>query len=721
MSFYNLITTPTPKIHSCDNVENIINELINCEIISSGKGDKKINYYNVPCAFDIETTSFYERDEKRAIMYVWQIGLNGYVVVGRTWDEFINLINKLVDKLNLSHSKRLVIYVHNLSYEFQFMRKWLKFNEVFAIDSRKVAKAVTDDGIEFRCSYILTGKSLKKVGDDLNKYKIHKMVGDLNYNLIRNCNTILSKKEMMYCINDVRVVMALIQEKIETDGNIAKIPLTKTSYVRRLVRNACLFKSEKTHKGNTANKQFKTYKSLMSDLKIDGASEYHLLKRAFQGGYTHASPFHVNDVCLNVGSFDFTSSYPYVMLSELFPMSSGKKVNVTSTYIFNDYLKKYCCIFDIKFYGLKSKVNYDYYISSSKCFEKSNVVECNGRVVSADYITTTITDIDFDIIKKHYTWDKIALGTFYIYNRGRLPFEIIDCILKLYEDKTALKGVKGSEVDYLLSKELLNSCYGMIVTDICREEQIYENDEWQEPTLLNYDEKINDYNNDFKRFLFYPWGLYVTAYARRNLWLGVDEFGKTYDYIYSDTDSIKCLNPVKHLHFIEKYNTLVEKKLKRAAEFYNIDFNRYQPSTIKGEKKLIGVWDNEGNKDTYIAYKAFKTLGAKRYMILDNKYNLSLTVSGLNKKVTVPYLIKEYGKYGAFQHFNDNLYIEKSATGKQTHTYIDTDIIGTITDYNGVSAEYHEKSYIHLEESDYSLGLNQDFIDFVERIKIIIM
>ena len=194
MNFYNLITTPIPKIHSCDNVDIIINELINCDIISSGRGDKKINYYNIPCAFDIETTSFYERDEKKAIMYVWQLGLNGHVVVGRTWCEFINLIDKLVENLNLSHSKRLIIYVHNLSYEFQCMRKWLKFNEVFAIDSRKVVKAVTIDGIEFRCSYILTGKSLKKVGDDLNKYKIQKMVGDLDYTLMRNCNTILSKK-----------------------------------------------------------------------------------------------------------------------------------------------------------------------------------------------------------------------------------------------------------------------------------------------------------------------------------------------------------------------------------------------------------------------------------------------------------------------------------------------------------------------------------------------
>ena len=30
----------------------------------------KLKYYNVPCAFDIETTSFYAKDEKRACMYL---------------------------------------------------------------------------------------------------------------------------------------------------------------------------------------------------------------------------------------------------------------------------------------------------------------------------------------------------------------------------------------------------------------------------------------------------------------------------------------------------------------------------------------------------------------------------------------------------------------------------------------------------------------------------
>lgn len=645
--------------------------------------------------------------------------INGIVYVGRTWEDLILFCHNMVDTLELSYNRRLVIYVHNLSYEFQFIRKWFEWNNVFAIDNRKVVRALTTSGIEFRCSYLLTGKSLNKVGKDLTTFKILKMVGDLDYSLKRNSLTHLSSKELMYCINDVRVVTALIAEKIQQDGNITKIPFTKTSYVRRYVKNKCLYSQSTAHKGSSVNNAFKSYRALMKDLTVT-VDEYATLKRAFQGGFTHANPLWSGEICYNVGSFDFTSSYPYVMLSERYPMSKGKRVRIKDTATFNDYLSKYCCIFDIKFTNLKAKHLYDNYISFSKCSKIINETLSNGRVVSADELITTITDIDYDIIKNNYTWDSIALGTTYIYDKEYLPRPIFESVLELYRDKTTLKGIRGREVDYMLAKENLNSCYGMIVTDICREEHNYINNEWEDNDDINYNDDIANYNDDMWRVLFYPWGVFVTAYARRNLWLGIHEFGRTNDYIYSDTDSIKCLNPSKHIDFIKHYNKLVLTKLKRAAKHHNLSIEEFKPRTQKGVEKLIGVWDNEGN-DNYIAYKAFKTLGAKRYMILDNDYKLSITVSGLNKHVTVPYLIEKYGKYGAFKAFNEGLYIPVNSTGKNTHTYIDTEISGYLTDYQGNIDRYNERSYIHLEEQDYTLSINQNYLDYIDNVKYIIM
>ena len=86
-------------------------------------------------------------------MYVWQLGLNGYVIVGRTWGEFQETINTITATLQLNEKKRLMIFVHNLSYEFQFICKRFNWFKVFAIDLRTPIYAITDSFIEFRCSY----------------------------------------------------------------------------------------------------------------------------------------------------------------------------------------------------------------------------------------------------------------------------------------------------------------------------------------------------------------------------------------------------------------------------------------------------------------------------------------------------------------------------------------------------------------------------------------
>lgn len=194
---------------------------------------KDVTYYNTPVAFDIETTSFMENDEKRAIMYVWQFEFNTIVTTGRTWDEFFQLLMQISDILSLSENKRIVIYVHNLAFEFQFMREWIHWDEVFSTEKNNPIFA-RYGGIEFKDSLILSGGlSLKKIGENLIKYPIRKMDGDLDYSLIRNSVTPLTEKEWKYCENDVRVLSAYIQEKIETDGDITSIPLTNTGYVRR--------------------------------------------------------------------------------------------------------------------------------------------------------------------------------------------------------------------------------------------------------------------------------------------------------------------------------------------------------------------------------------------------------------------------------------------------------------------------------------------------------
>ena len=250
--------------------------------------NKKISYYNVPAAFDIETSSFYINGEKKACMYVWQFGILNWVTYGRTWEEFDTFMSVLSTVLQLNEDLRLVVYVHNFAYEFQWMRKRIHWDKLFFLDKRKPVYGISG-GYEYRCSLKLSGKSLAKVGQDLQKYPVQKRVGDLDYSLVRTYKTPLTQEEWGYCEADIRVLLAYIQEKIEADGDITLIPLTNTGYVRNYCRKACF-------------KRWKRYKNLMSELILT-PEEYSQLKRVFAGGFTHANAHYSRRVVVHVGSF----------------------------------------------------------------------------------------------------------------------------------------------------------------------------------------------------------------------------------------------------------------------------------------------------------------------------------------------------------------------------------------------------------------------------------
>lgn len=668
---------------------------------------KNGGYYviNVPCAFDIETSSFYENGEKRCLMYVWQFAFNGYVFIGRTWKQFTQFLNQLSIVLNVSMDNRLYIYVHNLSYEFQFMRKWLEWENIFATAERKPLKALTVEGYEFRDSYILSGYNLAKTAEQLNQYSVKKLVGDLDYDLIRTAITDLDETEIAYCVNDVLVVSAYIQEQINQYGKITKIPLTNTGRVRNYCREACYNGFTKNSKEKKATKY--AYKKLMKSLTVT-ADEYNLLKRAFMGGFTHANAIHVLETKKNVTSYDFTSSYPFVMLTELYPMGKGFKIKIDSLDKFRELERNFCLVFDMRLEGVAPKIWADNPISISKCWKISeDHVVNNGRVVTADWLITSGTEIDFEIYMKFYDIEHCYIDNCYAYTKAYLPTNFLKSILKLYEDKTTLKGVEGKEVEYLHSKGMLNSCYGMCVTDIAQDETIYDG-EWSKVKASgdSLNDAIEKYNENHNRFLFYPWGIYVTAYARRNLFSAIAECGA--DYIYSDTDSVKIINAEKHKKYFDVYNKMVMLKIKRSCLVNKLDENQFKPKTIKGVEKPIGVWDCEGT------YSLFKTLGAKRYIYVDNG-KLHATIAGTGKQKAVSYLMRTYGTIEkVFENFDNGLCIPETDTGKLTHTYIDYEMSGTVTDYKGVKFDYYEKSGIHLEKTSFNMSMTKLFLDFVE-------
>lgn len=660
---------------------------------------EKTKYLNIPISFDIETSSFYDADgNKTAIMYIWMIGIFGLTIVGRTWDEYMIAYTKLSHIFRTCGNKRHMIwYVHNLAFDFQFVRKHHTFLNVFATGRYAPLYAVTTEGVEFRCSYRLSGFNLEKLAKNLQHHTISKMVGDVDYRKIRHSQTPLSDDEMRYCTHDVKIVNAYIAECItDENDNISQIPLTNTGYVRRDCRTAC-FKSFGYH-------------DLMRTLTLT-PNEFKLCRAAFMGGYVHSNPIFTQRILHDVTSLDISSSYPTVMVAEKYPMTAPRHAVIKTWDEFRYYLHNYCCIFSVTLIDVKPRYFFDYYLSAAKCDIRGKRQLSNGRVAYADELTTTLTDLDWDIVEYMYKLhpNNIQINEFIYFERGYLPTPFVKQILSYYQKKTTLADIPEYIAEYNRSKRMQNSCYGMTATNPIRDIISYIDDEWSEPQAPEPDRALNRYNNSYTRFLYYPWAVYVTAYARHNIWAAIIECGD--DHIYSDTDSEKCLNFSAHAEFFELYNADIQRKLELACKYHNIPKSMIAPQNKDGKIKPLGIFKYEGT------YQTFKTNGAKRYMYtIDNE--IHLTCSGVNPKLAIQYLKQKYQTENEiYNAFDDEMVIPSQYTGRLIHTYIDSARYGTVTDYTGVPGEYYELSAVHLEPTDYNFSIADEFLKFISFVK----
>ena len=587
------------------------------------KGKRK-RYDNTIYTFDIETTSFLilnneqipatkylelsKKEQEQCIfmsnMYIWMFGINGIVYYGRTWEELKGFLIRLE---NWGTDCKKYVFVHNLAYEFQFLRNIFNIKNVFARKSRKPIKFELEDfNIEFRCSYMMSNCSLEKLAD-VYKLDVKKLVGNLDYSLMRNSKTELTEKELAYCENDCLVVYKYIEKELETYETMKSLPLTSTGHVRKELKSKI-------------EKDYSYINKVRRSVNIDG-HVYNLLIDAFAGGYTHANWIYADEVIKNVNSYDFTSSYPYVMLTEKYPSSEFRKIGVTKI---QQMKSCFAYIVHVKFTNIKCKY-YNNFISQSKCKKIYKGRYDNGRVMGAEELEIVLTDVDLKLIFETYKFESYEFLECYYSIYDYLPKQFLEFILEKYVNKTKFKNVEGKEVEYALEKAKFNSLYGMTVTNNIKDEVIFENDNgWSEKAISN--EKIQELLEKEKKlgFLSFSYGVWVTAYARYNL---LSNLVKLDEYvIYADTDSLK-LREGFDIEVINNYNKSVTEKIKKVSDELEIDINKFCPLDSKGIKHELGVFDHDA------FYKEFITQGAKKYAYIDSKDNkIHITVSGVPKK-----------------------------------------------------------------------------------------
>lgn len=574
---------------------------------------------------------------------------------------------------------------------------------IFAVASRKVIKADMWGCFEFRCSYKLTNMSLKQFTSKM-QVQHQKLSGDdFDYSVKRYPWTPLSDEELAYCINDVLGLVEAINALMARDGDtLQTIPLTSTGYVRRNAKRAM--------KDGSVHHNF-VY-SILPDIET-----YIALREAFRGGNTHANRYYAGDIVENVHSADRSSSYPAVMCNCEFPMSQF--IPILPKDLNPDYIARCITIrhkalllrIGIENLSLRDRFWGCPYLSKDKCrnIRKAVDTEDNGRILEAEYLETTITDIDLKIIMEEYQGKIIFLQGWYA-SYKKLPDPLINEVIKYYKDKTELKGVAGQEIYYDKAKALLNSLYGMMAQDPVKFMQIFkqrgdfdtdetilkelaEKENWTVEKLQNaIREKQEELlgKSNAKAFLAYQWGVWVTAHSRAALERGIRLVHETEgaDFVYCDTDSVKYTGTVDWTG----YNAERIAECKESGSF---------ATDPQGITHYMGVFETEDLKDTGFAYRYFKTLGAKKYAYIEREgEGVHCTIAGVNKKKGG----KELDKFGGLSAFAEG-FIFREAGGTQA-VYNDT------PEMDHVDIEGHSlpiSANVAILPSEYTLGITGEY------------
>ena len=659
-------------IYTVDNFNYVSIEQTDCQKRRKGNQGKRHNerkYKDIIAAFDIETTN--DEESKQAFMYIWQFQLNDDTVIGRTWEEFGRFMRGLAERLK--ENEYIMIFVHNLSFEFQWLRGLYDFEpeEVFAVEPRKVLKCEMMEHFEFRCSYLQTNMSLAEFTHKMG-VEDEKLSGEeYDYSKKRYPWTELTDRELLYCINDVRGLVEAMRKQMDLENDsLYTLPFTSTGYVRRDVR--------------AAMRHYNKYdlKAMLPDYDI-----FCMLREAFRGGNTHANRYYSGLIMKDVKSYDRASSYPDVQVNCLFPMGPWMKDdNVDMAWVLRRIYRHHrACLMRVKLFNVRlTDPGWGApYLAKAKCRNVQHADIDNGRILCADYLETTITDIDFKIIMEEYTFDYMEVTQFYHARYGKLPLQLRNTVLQYFHDKTTLKGIPEQELYYMKQKNKLNSIYGMSVQSPVKQTIDFMDDFVErsddERELL---EKANAH-----AFLTYAWGVWTTAHARYELEKAIRIAGS--GFIYCDTDSVKYIGDVDF--------SVLNDSLKRRSQASGAC--AVDP---KGTKHYLGVWVYEET------YQTYKTLGSKKYVYTHEDGSLGVTIAGVNKKKGAEEL-KAKGGLTAFRPG----FVFTTAGGTES-IYNDHPPMEEII-REGKPIQIISNLYMY--DSEYTVGITADYFRILERAR----
>lgn len=562
-------------------------------------------------ALDTETSHNHKENKDEAIgwIYQWAFKFGNEVVVGRKPTEFILALKKIKKKYNINNQTHLVIYVHNLSYDIQYLKNYLI--DAFGTDYKVLAInphhfiSFYISGFEFRCSYVLSNKSLDKWSKDLGCIN-RKKVGFVDYDKIHFQTEKLTEKDWAYMLGDVYALDECIEKQLALyNDNIYHVPLTSTGYIRR----ECRRRFKEDYKEN--RKQFERTR-----LSID---TYDMLEFAFAGGLTHGNRFYSGKTLqisklkrlfgdnVEIRHRDFVSHYPSQQRTESFPISKfafyARDFPVEKV---KNLVDDYCLLMKITIVNAKLKdkrISFPY-MQVSKCKEGKeghiNFIEDNGRVLRMKGKTTLfVTELDFKWLVKQYKFGSLKIDELWISKKGVLPKFLIDTVDYFMLSKTKFKFLEKQEtdetkkLDYALSlmkaKNGLNGIYGMSATKLIRNILNMAIDgEWSDVTPQGEDRKeaLDKYYKSRNSFMSYQFGVWTTANARNELMEFIELVG--YDKaIYCDTDSLFYISTKEVETRIENKNRALKERSEKIGAYIEYNNKKVYYNQFEDEEETI--------------------------------------------------------------------------------------------------------------------------------------
>lgn len=407
-----------------------------------------------------------------------------------------------------------------------------------------------------------------------------------------------SESEIVYIKCKNVLIMQCEEDEIASQNGICKMLKHKISEAERSGTLGLTTAGEVRARIHAAFDKSRWNKERIGNLLFDNAASYkYVMHRAYRGGWVFASPGDYGPCDI----YDITSAHIYHMLTETYPCKKfevAQKVKDLKE-LHRMYISRgFAVLADITFTNLRKIEGHG--LENKALTQGVVLIDASRHIEQAAKATVLLTEIDLDVYKYLYTWDRAEVNSVLVARKDKLPAYLRNTLLQLYVDKAEKK---AAEEDYTAEKRRLNIVYGACASKINMTEY---------GTTKDIDAQYQ--TERYKKILSPLWAVWTAAYTRRQQALMYSRINtKKSPCVYGDTDSV----------IIDASNVEEAVAVKYYIESVNDDIiTRNVARGLPGE---LGTWDIKH-------VKKMRVIRAKQYAYIDEDDKTVVKASGIRKK-----------------------------------------------------------------------------------------